>query len=397
MVRIFFLHPDMGIGGAERLIADMALALKQREHDVTIYTTHHDTNHCFSETNDGTLLVAAKFDWLPRSVFGRCFALCAAVRMILLALYVRLFVCADIYIVDQVSICIPVLQLLSSKKVLFYCHYPDLLLTDRGSFLKSLYRAPLDYLEGWTTAQAHTILVNSLFTKGVVEDTFSRVRDCAVLYPSLNTAKFDNGFEIVMHDVIPAGTEWTFLSLNRYERKKNINLALEAFAFLKNKCNNFEKCHLIIAGGYDERVSENVEHHLELEKASQDLNIHSQVTFLRSVPDATKLYLLRNSTVLLYTPSREHFGIVPIESMYCQTPVIAVNSGGPLETIDHDVTGFLCEAQAGCFGEAMLRFVEDRELGEKMGKAGKERVERLFSFEAFTEQLDSAVLKLCDK
>ena len=29
----------------------------------------------------------------------------------------------------------------------------------------------------------------------------------------------------------------------------------------------------------------------------------------------------------------EHFGIVPLESMYVGTPVIAVASGGPLETI----------------------------------------------------------------
>ena len=51
-------------------------------------------------------------------------------------------------------------------------------------------------------------------------------------------------------------------SLNRYERKKNISLALEAFAGYMN--GDFKKAQngidpvLVIAGGYDPRLSENV-------------------------------------------------------------------------------------------------------------------------------------------
>ena len=50
MVRIVFLHPDLGIGGAERLIVDAALALQKKQHEVHILTTHHDVKHCFTET-----------------------------------------------------------------------------------------------------------------------------------------------------------------------------------------------------------------------------------------------------------------------------------------------------------------------------------------------------------
>ena len=278
MLKIIILHPDLGIGGAERLITDMALALIEKKHTITIYTSHHDTEHCFSETKDGTIQVISKFDWLPRTLFGRCFALCAFLRMIILALYVRIFVLADIFIVDQVSLCIPFLNFCSSKKVIFYCHYPDLLLTDRTSFIKQLYRKPLDYLESWSTAQADKVLVNSYYTLGVVKDTFNRNIECEVLYPSLNYEKFDEQFKIVSHpQIIPSRAEFVFLSLNRYERKKNIALALKAMAYVKKHCDMFEKCHMIIAGGYDDRVPENVEHHLELEELSQNLHIHENV------------------------------------------------------------------------------------------------------------------------
>ena len=50
MVRVVFLHPDLGIGGAERLVIDAALALKSRGHEVTFVTAHHDDRHCFPET-----------------------------------------------------------------------------------------------------------------------------------------------------------------------------------------------------------------------------------------------------------------------------------------------------------------------------------------------------------
>jgi alpha-1,3/alpha-1,6-mannosyltransferase len=52
--------------------------------------------------------------------------------------------------------------------------------------------------------------------------------------------------------------------LNRYERKKNINLALEAFADLitdhPNLAEGKDKVKLVIAGGYDLKVAENIEH-----------------------------------------------------------------------------------------------------------------------------------------
>ena len=41
-------------GGAERLVVDAALGLQARGHSVDIYTSHHDSDHSFDETNDGT-------------------------------------------------------------------------------------------------------------------------------------------------------------------------------------------------------------------------------------------------------------------------------------------------------------------------------------------------------
>lgn len=50
---VVFLHPDLGIGGAERLIVDAAVGLQNRGHKVVVFTSHCDPKHCFDEARDG--------------------------------------------------------------------------------------------------------------------------------------------------------------------------------------------------------------------------------------------------------------------------------------------------------------------------------------------------------
>lgn len=394
MVKVVFVHPDLGIGGAERAVVDAALALKSRGHEVRFLTAHHDSSHCFQETRNGTLEVLAVGDWLPRSFLGYCQALCAYLRMIYVAIYL-VFISKfhyDLIFCDQISACIPVL-LWSGRKVLFYCHFPDLLLTKHDNLLKCLYRAPIDWLEEKTTGMAHCVLVNSKFTAKMFHKTFTSLEGIKpeVLYPIPDFSAFHKPAEESMSDIIPSEESTVFLSINRYERKKNLPLAIKAIKLLREE---LKTGHLVIAGGYDDRVQENVQHFNELKALRQTLSLESNVSFFRSFTDSQKMSLLNCCTCLLYTPDKEHFGIVPIEAMYMQKPVIAVASGGPLETIAHGETGFLCQPEPRAFADAMKKFVEDGELAKTMGRRGKQRVEEMFSFEQFTDKLDSIVTHL---
>ena len=53
-----------------------------------------------------------------------------------------------------------------------------------------------------------------------------------------------------------------------------------------------------------------------------------------------------------------------IEAMYMKCPVITVNSGGPLETVQNGVTGFLCNPDAKSFALAMKKFWKNPSLRE---------------------------------
>jgi alpha-1,3/alpha-1,6-mannosyltransferase len=133
---------------------------------------------------------------------------------------------------------------------------------------------------------------------------------------------------------------------------------------------------VVIAGGYDVRNAENVEHRAELGRLATELGV--RVDFRRSISDAERGELLRAARCVVYTPENEHFGIVPVEAMYVGTPVVACNSGGPTETVVDGVTGFLCEATPEAFGRALMTLLDDPVRAERMGKAAHDHVVATF-------------------
>lgn len=387
---ITFVHLDLGVGGAERLIVDAALALKCLGHDVQVVTTHHDQSHCFPETIDGSFPVSTVCDWMPRSIFGIFCAVCSYFRMIAAALYIVLFsdIKSDIIVCDQVSACVPFLKL-GAHKVIYYCHFPDLMLTARKSLLKKLYRWPVDRIEEWTTGMADVVLVNSHFTGKVFREAFQSLKDVPlkVVYPTVSLTLLDSPLDGTLEGVDIKSDCAVFLSLNRYERKKNVGLAIRALGVVNEQVPS----HLVVAGGYDTQCCENVEHYEELHALAEELGLEDHVTFLKSPSDKTKQLLLHSCRAVIYTPEQEHFGIVPLEAMYMRRPVVACDSGGPTETISHGETGFLCEPEPEEFAKAMLKFAKDKSLAQEMGNSGRDRVLMLFSRDRFMHELGKAI------
>jgi alpha-1,3/alpha-1,6-mannosyltransferase len=97
---------------------------------------------------------------------------------------------------------------------------------------------------------------------------------------------------------------------------------------------------------------------------------------LRSISNEKRKSLLKGALAVLYTPENEHFGIVPCEAMYCNVPVLADNSGGPVESIGNSKCGYLID---GGREEWMKKMKEVLERGKKPTQ-GKERMKEKFGF-----------------
>ena len=504
MSNVVFIHLDLGIGGAESLVLNLAKATLQSNDDstsstqdtpttqqtnnnkISIYTTHCSPTHCYDEVKPPNGQLAPYLhihgSFIPRSLYiiGGT-ALCSAIRMLYLTYKaVKDNPHANVFVIDVLPTGVPYLVEYCNVNagILFYCHFPDKLLTrdtvngetdnntdtteSEGELnnitiivqlikqLKLIYRWFMDSIEEWSMSYSDLIVVNSKFTRGEVEKTFpslfhdntngsehgNRVK---VLYPSIESSlskerKDKDGLidQSVANSQEDTTTRGPIVSLNRFERKKNIALLLHAYDILLEQAikegdeatNNLPQ--LIIAGGYDPLNVENVEHLAELrtlaDKILDRYNLprstvcsHSKSTaadgggsilnsvqpasiaFHPSISNAKRTQLLSCASVWCYTPHREHFGIVPLEAMDAGVPVVAINSGGPMETIVNGVTGYLVDYSSvdsntrenptvKGFAEAINKLLSNPSESKMIGQRGRERVDKEFGMEIFRKQ-----------
>lgn len=94
-----------------------------------------------------------------------------------------------------------------------------------------------------------------------------------------------------------------------------------------------------------------------------------------------------NRATIYFQPSLiESHGIAVVEAMAHGLPCVVSNIGGLPESVVDGETGFLCSPNdVECFSQSLLKLLNDPILRTRMGKAGQQRTEALFS-EAIQEQ-----------
>jgi alpha-1,3/alpha-1,6-mannosyltransferase len=136
------------------------------------------------------------------------------------------------------------------QRILFYCHFPDQLLARRNEggllgLVKRVYRLLFDWFEGWSMSASDRIVVNSAFTRGVVNSLFKGMGDLGVVYPCVDTQAVDEGEEDRQETPLWGGMK-ILLSINRFERKKDVGLAIRAYHGLAPQ--ERKNCRLVLAG-----------------------------------------------------------------------------------------------------------------------------------------------------
>jgi glycosyltransferase involved in cell wall biosynthesis len=132
-----------------------------------------------------------------------------------------------------------------------------------------------------------------------------------------------------------------------------------------------------------------------LEKHAAKLNVEMEILSLINDDELATLY--NQAELVVYSPYLEPFGLVPLESMACGTPVVAVKEGGVRETVIHKKTGLLIDRDEELFGEAITKMLSKDYKRYDMGKNAVKTVENYWTLDHAGERLLEHLMRVINK
>jgi glycosyltransferase involved in cell wall biosynthesis len=269
-----------------------------------------------------------------------------------------------------------------NSPVIWYCHSPNREAFDlyewrmkrRGLLSKPVFWASIQAfkaLEHRTVPKVEHIFTNSRNSQGRIRKYLDRSSE--VLHPGVDTERFNC-----------KGYEKFFFYPSRIAPEKDFEYAIEAFKIFSKR---FKDWKFVIAG----TLSHNVGHHRYMEKLKSMST--DAVTIETNVSEERLLDLYSRCHAVIYSPINEDYGLVPLEAMASSKPCIAKNEGGPKETVNDGKDGFLVDS-IWKMAEKMEWLAKHPDRCEEMGKFGRRKVEREFTWARFLRRFEDKAREL---
>jgi glycosyltransferase involved in cell wall biosynthesis len=158
----------------------------------------------------------------------------------------------------------------------------------------------------------------------------------------------------------------------------------------------FPAVKLLIVGRDDTRASGGSSYTAELRRMIGELGLDDSVVFTGWRPDLD--HLMAACDVFVMPSLHEPFGMVYVEAMALRRPVVALDSGGVPEIIDHGGSGLLSPPDdVDSIAANLTRLLAEPELCRRMGEHGRRRVVERFSSERMTEDMAALYTSLAER
>ena len=166
----------------------------------------------------------------------------------------------------------------------------------------------------------------------------------------------------------------------RIEHQKGQHLLFDAMALLKKR--GLKTNATVFGNVMDE------EYKTKLTNQIKEFNLENHIHFYGFHSDPTSV--MPCFDVIVMPSKNETFGLVLVEAMLANVPVIATNAGGVPEIIDHEKTGLLfkwgdCEDLAN----QLEKLISDEKLRKQLAKNGKTNAQQLFDYNTHFKRLET--------
>jgi glycogen synthase len=171
-------------------------------------------------------------------------------------------------------------------------------------------------------------------------------------------------------------SERIVLYVGRLVTEKGVQVLLDA---IPKVCASSPGTRFLIVGtGY---------HLDELKRQANFLGIVNQVQFLGYVNDEELRKLYRISDAVCIPSLYEPFGIVALEGMAANVPVVVSDTGGLRDFVEHMVTGITTyTGDSNSLAWGLLEVLRDPELAQRLREEGYKRVHEIYNWKTIARK-----------
>lgn len=242
---------------------------------------------------------------------------------------------------------------------------------------------------------ARRIICVSDFTRTALLRRFPWSRDPAVIPPGTHPKIFKPAAdrESLLARYGLEGRK-VILTASRLVRRKGQAQVIRALPEITERVP--EVLYLVVGSGPAEA---------ELRALAREMGLSRQVRFPGYVPDQKlpECYALCDVFVLPSVETRhtesgalgiEGFPAVYLEASACGRPIVAGKSGGSDEAVLDGVTGILVDGEnVGQIADAVVKLLLDEQLAARLGRNGRERVEKEFSWDTIVRRIETEICR----
>jgi len=204
----------------------------------------------------------------------------------------------------------------------------------------------------------------SRFLKQRAESTFGITRPIEVIYnfvdPDVFAPRRRSGLRLAAPDTR------ILMHASNFRPVKNVPTVIHVFGEVRKRVQS----KLVMVGDGPEKAA--------AEQLARELGVERDVLFLGNQDCMEELLPLAD--VFLLPSSSESFGLVALEAMSAEVPVVCSNVGGLPEVVEHGVTGFLHDpGNVGGQVQSVLKLLTNEPLRRTMGRRARREARKRFS------------------
>ena len=235
-----------------------------------------------------------------------------------------------------------------------------------GTWLSKLSHTPLvTTLHGTDVRLARSISVSRPAFRHVLQNSaavtavskwLAHEAQSLVSAPPVTVAPMPVGTELFS----PGGSRkpGALLFVGRLKKQKGLDLLLRALGMLP------QSVSLDVVGEGEERET--------LQRIAGEVGVAPRVRWHGTQPQTKLVEFYRAASAVVMPSADEGLGLVAVEAMLCETPVVAFESGGIPDVVQHERTGILVsERSVEALANAIEELLQRSDRGQALGAAGR--------------------------